>query len=1112
MACRRFVGALWVSTMLFAQAIGAAPNATGAPSLACSTELQPLVQAERWADLERSARELATRLQARLGAAAPEVVRAANCVIVALKAQNRSGEAQAIAQHQIYAATVLTGAHSIDTITAEGSLSDSLLALHRPADAEALLRAALKTHEAALGPKHELIAVSLTQLSTVLKVERRFADAEQLMRRAVSIEEKLPGPERPELANYVTLLAGTQISQGHFAEADLLLQRAIAINERVMGVDSMATAVSLQDAATMTLQEGRYADTEQLYRRMLGISHKLFGAESPKSVIVEERLATAVEEQGRYEEAESLFRHVLAIRESAIGPEDSATAGSMNNLGNLLERENHHAEAEALLKRALAVEAKATGEFSWRVAMPASNLGMLMVQQRRYQEAEPLLRYALAIDEKTQGAGNPLIAEALSKMAALLQAQGKLTEAEPLLRRAVSICKFNGAEAPDTGVMLGKLATNLSLQHRYAESDSLFAQSLAIEEKTLDATHPDVATTRRSLADSFVSQKKWADAARQFRLACSARSAFSSARDLSGDAAQSALYEANSCWIRLGLSLATWAQEGGGTAPGDKPLALFAEAFNASQRAVQSAAGAAMARSTAMAAAKAAGVGTQAEAYEAALLSRDQLDQQFAKSEFADQAQGVEQRAVLTKTRIALSSRIDSLAADLKARASLYWDFRSPEPLSIGALQSRSGADAALLRDNEALIDVLLMPGGSNGLVFAVSKQGAAWARVGLTGADLQERVSRLRRQIDPEGYRLPDAPTSGSDAAAGAFERDVAYEVYRALLGDPAIQSVIRDKPVLLFVPSGPLTMLPPALLVTTPPAGGRNADQDPDALRATSWLLRSKAVAVLPSVSSLRMLRQILPAARSVATDPVLVFADPNFARPKVAKKPELVAAARSLAAYFRDGVPIAEELDDVPSLPGTRVEGEAIVRALKGQPGSLLTGNDASKAQLMRRNADGRLSRVRVLEFATHGLVAGDASDLAEPALVLAAGATPSDELLLASEASQLKLNADWVLLSACNTASPDAPEAQGLSGLSRAFFYAGARSLLVSHWRVRDDVAPMLIPAMLMAEREHPEMSRAQALQMATLAVLDNRALNAADPASWAPFTLIGEAAR
>jgi CHAT domain-containing protein len=172
----------------------------------------------------------------------------------------------------------------------------------------------------------------------------------------------------------------------------------------------------------------------------------------------------------------------------------------------------------------------------------------------------------------------------------------------------------------------------------------------------------------------------------------------------------------------------------------------------------------------------------------------------------------------------------------------------------------------------------------------------------------------------------------------------------------------------------------------------------------------------------------------------------------------------------------------------------------------------GRDASKAQLMARNGDGRLADVRVLEFATHGLVAGDASDLAEPALALAAGRKPEDELLLASEAATLKLNAEWVLLSACNTASPDAAEAQGLSGLSRAFFYAGARSLLVSHWRVRDDVAPRLIPAMLLAARERPALSRAQALREASLAILDDRSLNAVDPAAWAPFTLIGEAGR
>ncbi|MGA2188229.1 MAG: CHAT domain-containing protein, partial [Steroidobacteraceae bacterium] len=356
--------------------------------------------------------------------------------------------------------------------------------------------------------------------------------------------------------------------------------------------------------------------------------------------------------------------------------------------------------------------------------------------------------------------------------------------------------------------------------------------------------------------------------------------------------------------------------------------------------------------------------------------------------------------------------------------------------------------------------------------------------------------------EIDPEGYGLigPNgAPIAG--AVAGSFDRQAAYELYLALLGDASIQAAIKSKSQLLFVPSGALLSLPPGLLVTAAPPGGRAKDSDRESLRATSWLLRSKAVSMLPAVASLRTLRQILPGGRAMTSDPLLAFADPDFRRPSApAKTRGAKAAARGFASYFRDGLPLAEALDGLPNLPGTRIEGEALEKALQGRPGSLLTGREASKAQLMARNADGRLAQVRVLEFATHGLVAGDASDLAEPALALAAGANPADELLLASEAATLKLNAEWVLLSACNTASPDAPQAQGLSGLSRAFFYAGARSLLVSHWRVRDDVAPRLIPAMLLAEREHPELGRAQALRQASLAVLDDRTINAADPAA------------
>jgi len=165
-------------------------------------------------------------------------------------------------------------------------------------------------------------------------------------------------------------------------------------------------------------------------------------------------------------------------------------------------------------------------------------------------------------------------------------------------------------------------------------------------------------------------------------------------------------------------------------------------------------------------------------------------------------------------------------------------------------------------------------------------------------------------------------------------------------------------------------------------------------------------------------------------------------------------------------------------------------------------------------MSRNADGRLAKVRVLEFATHAAFANELPGLAEPALVLAAGPGPEDELFLASEATQLRLNAEWVLLSACDTASPDSPEVRGLSGLSRAFFFAGARSLMVSHWHVDDAVTSRLIPAVMAAERDEPGLSRAQALRKASLAILDDPALDrdgftVASPAAWAPFVLVGD---
>ena len=121
---------------------------------------------------------------------------------------------------------------------------------------------------------------------------------------------------------------------------------------------------------------------------------------------------------------------------------------------------------------------------------------------------------------------------------------------------------------------------------------------------------------------------------------------------------------------------------------------------------------------------------------------------------------------------------------------------------------------------------------------------------------------------------------------------------------------------------------------------------------------------------------------------------------------------------------------------------------------------------------------------------------------------------DGLLTASEIAQLKLNADWVVLSACNTIAGDKPGAEALSGLARAFFYAGARALLVSHWYVDSDAAVKLVTRAFAEIATNPTIGRAEALRRAMLAFMSttDRPKNwtpAAHPAVWAPFVVVGE---
>jgi CHAT domain-containing protein len=206
------------------------------------------------------------------------------------------------------------------------------------------------------------------------------------------------------------------------------------------------------------------------------------------------------------------------------------------------------------------------------------------------------------------------------------------------------------------------------------------------------------------------------------------------------------------------------------------------------------------------------------------------------------------------------------------------------------------------------------------------------------------------------------------------------------------------------------------------------------------------------------------------------------------------------------------VADIRAQVP-LPGTADELCVVAQDLKADPGrDILLGAKATEREVKKLSAAGELAKYRLVHFATHGVLAGDLKGTSEPGLILtppSAGSEEDDGYLSASEITALKLDADWVILSACNTAAGSAASAEALSGLARAFIYAQARSLLVSHWEVYSDAAVKLVTgAVGVIARD--QTGRAEALRRSMLALIDTGAPHEAHPAYWAPFVLVGEA--
>lgn len=453
-------------------------------------------------------------------------------------------------------------------------------------------------------------------------------------------------------------------------------------------------------------------------------------------------------------------------------------------------------------------------------------------------------------------------------------------------------------------------------------------------------------------------------------------------------------------------------------------------------------------------------------------------------------------------------ARIKKLDRTLEQDFPEFRELTNPAPLTFAELRS-------LLRPDEALL--MSFTDQSWTYVWAISPDGADWHRADFGDQSLEDMVQTLRRQLSvTEDNRAGKALKKKSITSSRAsFDRQTAHRIYKKLF--QPLEHVFGGASHLMLVVDGPMTSLPPAVLVTQPPENGTDPTQS---LRDTDWMIRHHALTTLPTVSALRTLRRARPPERKGAVQPFLGFGDPVLGYRLTADAAAALDSTQDTATetvvtrgIYNDVTQVA----DLAPLPNTSRELRRLAETMGVGEEALYLSRAATETAV--KQAD--LSKAEVLAFATHGLLADGLPGLTEPALVFTPPDQPSavdDALLTASEAAELKLSAKLVILSACDTAGSDGtPGAEGLSGLARAFIYAGARAILVSHWPVDDYAASALTTGMLERMQGAEDgnefgdpATRAQALRASTLALMaDPREARFAHPRIWAPFVVVGE---
>lgn len=1072
------------------RALGTEPHPRRAVSL---TNLGLLYQAMgRYEEAEPLARQAIAIFSATLGQRDPHYAHGLNNLAMIRSARGDYAEAKALFQQsrailrRALGVTHPAYANSVNNLAAACDL------LGETATAKQLYREAVEIRRRVLGESHPDYAVSLNNLAFCLENAGDYAAAEPLYVQVIDSLTRALGPQHPHVAQAQNNLAGLYLTRGDFAAAERLCRQTLEVRRAVLGEAHPDVAQTVSGLAELYRRTGDYPRAVELGQRALDLRRAALGDQHPDVAQSQNSLATYHQALGNYAAAEPLFRRALEIRRAVLGPRHEDCAVSLSNLANLYRDMGSYTAAEALCREAVDIFREVLGEHHPKYATALNNFVVISQHLGNSAAMEPALQRVVEVRGATLGEHHPDFALALHNLGGLYQERGDFGPAEALAQRALAIRRANfGPQHPDVAQSAANLAVLYTTLGNYAAAEPLYREALAIRRAALGEAHPDVAATLVNLAILCTATGRPAEALALMDQAAaieeqtigqvfsigseSQRMAFLATVRNNQDtyfALVSQYFADSPAVVRAALDYVLRRKAMGAEALQTQRDAVLGGKYPALQPALQE-----LALYRGQIAQKLlAGPGAEGRDAHARQLAEWSRQKERLEAELARQIPEMDLRQ-----RLRASDR-RAVALHLPAGCVLV-EFVRHRAIAFQAVATRG--DSFYL---PARYLAFVLPSGDPDRVQMIALGEAE--PIDHLIADFREGMLSVGR---PRDVRVAVRERrGGADDTAGS-------RLYAAVVAP--WRAVLDGSPQLLLAPDGDLTQVPFEAL---PTGDGRYLID----LHEISYVGTGRDVLRFGVASGLR------------ATPP-LVAADPDFELGRHA------TAART--AVMPCPGRRSRDLDagefHFERLPGTRLEAERVVRWLGVEP------------WLGPAALEGRLKRAcrspAILHLATHGFFLADAPPAApapggaalpapsDTRVFRLAGTLPEDPLLRSglalagaetwltggqppAEAEDGLLTAEDVLsldllatelvvLSACNTGLGEVHVGEGVFGLRRAFVLAGAKTLVMSLWKVSDLATAILMDRFYENLLEH-HLPRSRALREAQLYV---RQLRVAD---------------